>query len=822
MKWINDIKNKPQEIWMLGGILFFLLFLVWWFILPDPLFKEPYATVLQDRDGRLIGMKVAADGQLRFGEVCDLPLKYVAAVQSFEDRYFMLHSGVDWRALARAFVQNIRAGCVVSGGSTLSMQVVRLALKNPPRTIPEKIKEIVLTLRLEQSYSKRQIFEMYASHAPFGGNVVGLRAASLKYFNREPEQLSWAEAAMLAVLPNAPALIYPGKNNALLKHKRDRLLLRLYRQGMMSGDAYSLALSEALPDKLYEIPVVAPHLLARACAEREGKLCRSYIEGRLQRKVNEIVERHTALLSQNYIYNIAVLVAHIPTGEVRAYVGNSAAREGSRGNDVDVIRSVRSSGSILKPALYALMLQDGFILPWTLIPDIPSRFGSYAPSNFNRDFKGAVPAAQALSQSLNIPFVRMLKDYSYARFYDDLKQLGITSLNRRADHYGLSLILGGAETSLWDVCNLYGGMASVLRHYNDDDGQYYAGEYKRLKIWEEAGKVSENTGNERFEVKDGGGEEQDMEGEDQRRVERMKGGELKASAIWQTLKAMEEVERPEMESGWKNFVSSLNLAWKTGTSFGFRDAWAVGVNPDYVIGVWVGNADGEGRPGLIGVRAAAPVLFEVAGLLPSGRHFYEPQEEMQETVVCRRSGYRASELCGEVDTVLVCAAGLRTEVCPFHRLIYMDPTERWQVTSECEPVSRMKIKPWFVLPPVQEWYYCRSHSDYRKLPSYRPGCHPEGEEMMEMIYPQRGTRVFIPRDFGGKPGRVIFEAVHRSPQAGIYWHVDDQYLGITRHIHQMELLLKEGLHKLTLMDGEGNVLQQTFRVVGKDSPVVME
>ncbi|MEG2556071.1 MAG: transglycosylase domain-containing protein [Odoribacter sp.] len=809
MRLAERIKKRPLPIGIFVGGLFFILFLSWCFLLPEPLFKEPYATVLLDRKGEILGLRAAADEQLRFEEIDRLPMRYVAAAMAFEDRCFMLHHGVNWWALVRALKQNIQAGRIVSGGSTLSMQVIRLAQGNPPRTVSRKIGEIILTLRLEQNYSKYQLLKWYASHAPFGGNIVGIRAAAFKYFNRPPEQMSWAEAALLAVLPNAPALIYPGKNNPLLKRKRDRLLSKLFAEKMMSEDDYRLATSEPLPEMMSEIPAVAPHLLDRTCLEKNGKVTRSAIDGQLQRQVNEIVERHTAMLSQNYIYNVAVLVAHVPTGEVRAYVGNSAPRSGSRGNDVDIIRSVRSSGSILKPALYAQMLQGGFILPRTLIPDVPSRFGSYAPANFSRDFKGAVPADLALAQSLNIPFVRMLRDYTYTRFYDDLKEMGITSLNRKADNYGLSLILGGAETSLWDICNLYGGMASVLRHYNDDDGQYRAGEYHRLHLWEageEDGKQALKRG------------QQSPVYTNAATQARTGGGELKAAAIWQTLKALENVERPEMEMGWKNFASSMNLAWKTGTSFGFRDAWAVGVNPEYVIGVWVGNADGEGRPGLIGVRTAAPILFEVAGLLPVNTSFYEPAEEMQEVVVCRKSGYRASSLCDETDTVRVCVAAMKTDVCPFHRLINLDEGGTWRVTSDCEPVHRIKVKSWFVLPPVQEWYYCRTHTDYRKLPPYRSDCHPLEEEVMEMIYPQRGTRVFIPRDFGGKPGRAIFEAVHRSPTAEIYWHVDHQYLGTTRSMHQMEIYLKEGRHLLTLMDGEGNTLQQSFSVVGKDTP----
>lgn len=775
--------------WFVGIVLFFFLFIVFYFFcLPRPLFNAPCSTVLLDREGDVLGVMVAGDQQLRFQEVETLPLKYVAAVMTFEDRRFMLHHGTDWLALGRALVQNVASGRIVSGGSTLSMQVIRLSRGNPPRTVVEKVREIFLTLSLEAVYSKSQIMYMYASHAPFGSNIVGVRAAAMKYFNRQPAQLSWAEAALLAVLPNAPSLIFPGKNDKLLKRKRDALLAKLCKENFLTPDDYSLALAEPLPSQMYSQECIAPHLLARAYRERKGAVSRSCIDRNLQIRVNEIVARHSCLLSHNLIYNAAVLVAHVPTGEVRAYVGNAPVYEGSRGNDVDIIRAVRSSGSILKPALYALMQQNGFILPRTLIPDIPSRFGSYAPSNFNHDFQGAVPADQALSMSLNIPFVRMLKEYNYGRFYDELKLLGITSLNRSADDYGLSLILGGAEASLWDLCNMYGGMASVLRHYGEEDGQYYDGEYDRLRVWDDQDK------------------------------RKLKGGAafpLNASAIWLTLNALQNVERPEMESGWKNFASDMHLAWKTGTSFGFRDAWAVGVNPEYVIGVWVGNADGEGRPGLVGVRAAAPILFEVAALLRTDRSFYKPEEEMGEVVVCRRSGFRASEICDETDTVRVCRAGERTVTCPFHRLVNLDVTGQWRVSSECEPVHRMKILPWFVLTPVQEWYYCRTHTDYKKLPPYRTDCRRPADDAMEMIYPQRGTRVFIPFDFGGVQGHAVFEAAHRMPEAEIFWHIDDAYAGTTRGVHQMEVNVAEGRHVLTLVDNDGNSLQQVFWVVGK-------
>lgn len=777
------MKRSWKSILFVAAYALFMM--VWWLILPSPLFRSSYSTVLTDRQGEILGMSVAADQQLRFPEGKKLSLKYLIALINFEDKRFLNHKGVDGAALLRALGQNLRAGKVVSGGSTLSMQVIRISRGNPPRTYAEKLLEMVLSWRLEQQYTKYQILQLYAMHAPFGGNIVGIWSASEKYFRRPPEQLSWAEAALLAVLPNAPSL---KKRGALLK-KRDGLLKKLYEEGWIGEEDYRLAMAEPLPEKEIAMVCLTPHLMAEAVKTRPGQLCCSTIDSRLQKQVEEIADRHSRLLSQNYIYNLAVLVAHIPSGEVRAYVGNSKAMPGSRGNDVDIIKSVRSSGSILKPVLYALMQQNGDILPRTLVADIPSRFGRYAPSNFNRTFAGAVPADRALALSLNIPFVRMLKEYNYTRFYQELKQLGINSLTRPADDYGLSLILGGAETSLWDLCNMYGGLVSVLRHYNEEDGRYYREEYSRLKLWQDENKPGEYI--------------------------RAEEAPLSAGAIWLTLQALKDVERPELESGWKNFASRMDLSWKTGTSFGFRDAWAVGINADWVIGVWAGNADGEGRPGLVGVRAAAPVLFEVAGLLPVTGRLYEPVDELREIEVCRRSGYRASQWCEEKDTLSVCRNGNRTQVCPFHRLVHLDTSGKWRVNADCVPVAEMQACSWFVLPPVQEWYYARVHSDYRRLPPFRVDCQAMGE-MMEMIYPQRGTRVFIPRDFGGEKSRVVFELAHRIPSAKVYWHVDNQYIGMTRHIHQMELDITEGRHLLTLVDADGNTLQQNFYVVGKE------
>lgn len=782
------IKGNFSSWTVVAGVVAVLL--VWYMLLSRPLFDLPYSTVILDGKSEVIGVKVASDGQFRFPPQNGLPLNYVQAVIAYEDSRFLFHPGVDVAALCRALYMNLKSGKILSGGSTLTMQVIRLSKGNPPRTLWEKFKEIVLSLRLESSCTKSEILALYAAHAPFGRNIVGLRAASLKYFGKRPEWLSWGEAALLAVLPNAPALLFPGRHTRTVKVKRNKLLLKIYRKGLMSEEDYRLAVNEPLPERLHEFPLISTHIMDNALNEHEGEVCPTFIDTELQRSVADIVERHMKMLSGSYIYNAAAVVAEVGSGKVRAYVGNAPPLPGSSGNMVDIIRSRRSSGSILKPALYALMLDKGIILPHSIVSDIPTRYGSYSPANFNHDYRGVVPASSALASSLNIPFLRMLKDYDYHRFYDELKLLGITTLDRDAEHYGLSLILGGAEVSLWDLCNMYRGFASVLRDYAEKDGDYTETSYRGLKLW-------------------------DTIGEEERAVSVSRKPLISASALWFTLKALENVERPDVESGWKVFASRMDLAWKTGTSYGFRDAWAVGVNADWIVGVWVGNASGEGRPGLVGVRTAAPILFETASLLPVKHRFVKPEEEMRTAVVCRHSGFTASPICPDRDTLTVCMRGNRVVPCPYHKLIALDTSEKWRVNSDRVAVSDIRMKPWFCLSPSQEWYYAKSHGDYKRLPPWRPDCKPEHEEVMEFIYPYPGLKIFVPRDFEKKKETPVFAVAHRRPDATLYWYIDGRFMGKTGRIHQFSFALDYGSHRVSVTDEDGNTIKRDFEVVSK-------
>jgi penicillin-binding protein 1C len=776
--------------WARAVVPVLLLLPVWLAIRPAG-FDDPYSTLVEDRDGRLLGAIIAGDGQWRFPPPDSLPERMKACIILFEDKNFLHHPGVDLSALGRALYLNLKYRKVVSGGSTISMQVIRLMRKSMPRTINEKVLEISLAIRLELMYSKEEILAIYLSHAPFGGNVVGLEAASWRYFGCPPAMLTWADAATLAVLPNAPALIHPGRNRVLLEQKRNALLGRLLAAGTIDTLTWSLSLAEPLPAEPLPLPQHAPHLLARIHGSRQGMRTRTTVDIHLQQAVQELLNRHVQRLRQNHVHNAAALLLEVESGQVLAWAGNTTLEGDLHGEMVDIVMAPRSSGSVLKPLLYAACLQDGVLLPATLVADVPSRMQGFTPKNFSDTYDGAVPAGRALSRSLNIPAVKMLQAYGVERFHSLLGDLGFSSIDRPAFHYGLSLILGGAEVTLWELAGVYAGMSRTLNHFYASSGQYFQEDLFPPGVLMD-------------ERRQGAGS-----GKTARRLE--------AAPVWLAYKAMEEVNRPEMREQPGLFSSSRRLAWKTGTSFGFRDAWALGTDPAYVVAVWAGNAGGEGRPGLTGLNAAAPLMFEIFDLLPAVDWFDQPFDEMARIACCSQSGYRAGPYCTLVDSTWVPQAGLRTEPCPYHRLLHLDRSRQYRLSGDCAEPAEMVQEAWFVLPPVMEWFYRANNPWYREVPPYRYDCRPEEQSgRMAFIYPDPHARIYVPVGLEGKREKAVMEVAHRDPDAIIYWHLDEDYIGQTQGRHQMGVSPGMGEHLLTVMDEKGEMASVRFTVVNTE------
>ena len=753
-------------------ILCILAFLVtgYIFCLPRHLFHVPYSTVVTDRNEELLGARIASDGQWRFPPRNTTPEKIKECLITFEDKHFYHHWGVNPFAIGRAFYQNVKNKRIVSGGSTLTMQTIRLA-RNESRTFREKLIEMIWATRLEFRASKEEILSMYISHAPFGGNVVGLDAAAWRYFGHSADDLSWAESAMLAVLPNAPAMIHLSKGRKTLLDNRNRLLKQLLEKKTIDSSTYELAISEPLPDEPHPLPQIAPYLVSRFYQERNGEYSRSTINKGIQTQIEDLAERWSNEFRRSDIRNLAILVIDIPSNQVVAYCGNVHFDQKQGGNQVDVIQAPRSTGSILKPFLYYAMLQEGSLLPDMLLPDVPVNINGFTPQNFSMQFEGAVPASEALARSLNIPAVTMLQRYGVPKFHSFLQQIGLKTINRSSSHYGLSLILGGAEATLWDVTNAYAMMGRSLLQLPQ----------RSCSLLLPTSRITEST------------------------------DPFQPGAVWQTFDALKEVNRPE-EIDWKSIPSMQTIAWKTGTSYGFRDAWAVGVTPRYAVGVWVGNATGEGKPGLVGAQTAGPVLFDIFNLLPSSSWFTRPAGIFVEAEVCRKSGHLKGRFCDETDTLLVLPAGLRTEACPYHHLVTLSANESQRIYENCANTEPTLRKSWFTLPPVWEWYYKQHHPEYKPLPPFKAGCGEDTFQPMQFIYPPMNARIKLPKQLDGSKGFLTVELAHNNPNATVFWHLDETYQAQTQDFHKISLQPAAGKHSLTAVDGEGNTISTTFFV----------
>ena len=761
-----NYRTKKAKL-LLGTAVFALILYI--FCLPRQLFDVSYATVVTDRNDDLLGARIAADGQWRFPASDTVPAKFKQCLIAYEDRYYRYHWGVNPISIGRSLYRNIKSKRIVSGGSTITMQVIRLS-RGEKRTVTEKIIEIILATRLEFRYSKTKIMSLYASHAPFGGNVVGIDAAAWRYFGHSSNHLSWAEAATLAVLPNAPSMIHLSKNREALTNKRNKLLLRLHERKIIDEIDYELALSENLPTEPLPLPQTAPHLVDIFYQNRQGEQVVSSIDRGIQTQVEDLLQRWNEEFMQSDIRNMAAIVIDIQTNQVLAYCGNVNYQAQGSGNRVDIIRAPRSTGSILKPFLYYAALQEGDILPHTLLPDIPMNINGFSPQNFNLKYDGAVPASEAITRSLNVPSVALLRRFGVPKFYDFLKKAGISTLTKPSTHYGLSLILGGAEGTLRDITSAYTDMARSLLGIERTSLSLLSNSHPNTPISPSGGA---------------------WEGR---------------AAIWQTFDAIKEVNRPE-EIDRRVIPSMQTIAWKTGTSYGFRDAWAVGVTPRYAVGVWVGNASGEGKPGLVGARTAGPVMFDIFNLLPSSSWFERPTDEFTEVEVCRLSGHLKGRFCDDTETVLICPNGLKTLACPYHIQVNMSLDEKFRVYEHCVGNEPVVQKSWFVLPPAWEWFYRQIHLEYTPLPPFKPGCGNDALLPMQFIYPQGGfSRVTLPKQLDGTPGSITLELAHSSNNTTVFWHLDEDYITATQNFHKITLTPSIGNHTITVVDNEGHTL----------------
>jgi penicillin-binding protein 1C len=736
-------------------------------------FHNPYSRVVTDKNGELIRVFLNEEEQwfLPPEEDAEIPQKLIDSVLAFEDRYFFSHAGVNLPAVFRAFCQNIRYGRRISGASTITMQLARLA-DPKKRSFLNKIREAAAAVKMEFLFTKDEILKMYLDHAPYGGNIWGYRTASLKYFEKEPDELTWAEAACLAVLPNAPSLITPETKGDALFEKRNRLLAKLYRRGAMDNDTYRLALREPLPEKTHDFPAAAPHLADKLIREVEPS--RSVIETTIDREIQRNIENqlinHSIYLKTLGIKNTAAIIVETETGKVRAYAGSQDYFDNSINGAIDGIQAYRSTGSILKPFLYALAIDEGLISPESLLADIPSWFGAFSPQNADESYSGLVSAKEALIRSLNIPAVDLLNRFGLVIFFRFLKRAGMDGLFRTADDYGLPLILGGAEASPEEIAAMYRSLAR-------------GGNFSSIRYLKDSAE----------------GEEQNL---------------LSSAASFLTLEMLKDVARPGSEAYWNSYRDRYPLAWKTGTSYGRRDAWAVGVNPQWTIVVWAGNFTGESNANIRSSRSAGLLLFDIFNALPKdpGKSWFAPEPgSLQRVEICAETGYRAGNDCGTTKASLLPVSAKPLAECPYHRTIYVTTNGKYRVNSLCWEEGKYKKMSILVLPPAVTQFLRKSGQRADTLPPIKPGCSETGlPNPLSILYPAREARFYLPRDLTGNLQRITFRAAHQQPDTTVYWYFNGAYIGSTTEDHTMAPPLERGRQELYLVDEWGNSVQTSF------------
>lgn len=720
---------------------------------PIPKLKQEQSRVLYDQYGGLLSASIASDGQWRFPIEGNLPDPLKKAILAYEDAYFYKHIGVNPVSLINSVYQNIQHKKVVRGGSTITMQVMRMYRGNKSRTVVQKVIEILGALKLELLYSKKDILKLWATMAPFGGNTVGAQSAAIRYYERNLDELSWAEYATLAVLPNSPAMVHLNRNKDKLLKKRNFVLQKLLKQGQLDQVTYQLAIDEELPKFNPIVKQKAFHYLSFLTQKfPEKSVFHSTIDSHLQSSTQEILNSYVHKYELDGIKNGAAIIIDNKTNEIKAYIGNSTKKTGEI-QYVDCAQGLRSYGSLLKPFLYAYSIEKGFFLPNEQVKDIPTNVSGFIPKNFDRDYRGIISLDEFVSKSLNIPSVRVLNYVGVESFYNHLKnELNMATLNKESNHYGLSIILGGAEGSLYDMSRMYKGL---VRSYNG-----YALPY-----------------NTPVQLK-----------EEQRKQQQKQTEESVYSwqTIWHTLQAMQSVNRPPEEQQFIK-MGGEQIAWKTGTSYGHRDAWSIGCSQNYTVAIWVGNETGEGRYDLTGVKKAAPILFEVFRQLTSSSGFEKKPNQGETVQVCKKSGRLIGRFCPNSYNVELGNFSHQLRNCNQH------------IQSETGEVV-------YKVDPVVAYYHDHFFGGKQKK-------NQSTLKQVQIIYPEKKSVIQIPKKINEEYAKIMVKANSNYEGAEIYWYLDGQFQAKSIKNHQISLLIESGKHIIYISDQFGNSQEVDFEVV---------
>jgi penicillin-binding protein 1C len=689
-----------------------------------------YSRVVHARNGEVIGMTLNSEDKWRFkAEYVEVSEEFINSIINKEDKYFKYHNGVNLFAVCRALFNNISSGRKTSGASTITMQLARM-LEPKERTYLNKTIEMFRAFQIELRYSKKEILEMYINLLPYGGNIEGVKAASYLYLNKSPQALSLKESVALAVIPNKPSSLRISGGNDAIEEMANKWIDIFYEEGSIGKDDYEQAKAESFMPRRRNSPTIAKHITRRLIRENpKEKNIWSSIDFDIQWRAEQITSNYMSRFYDRNIRNSAVLIVDRKSLETRAYIGNNDFYDRDNAGQVDGVTAIRSPGSTLKPLLYAMAIDDGLITPKTILLDVPLNYGDYSPENFDKDYSGEVSAEEALARSLNVPAVYLMNQLGVGKFTRNLKKCGFREIQKQSDKLGLSIALGGCGVSLEEL----------VMHYSS-----YANEGKLVRINHKDGEREIDT----VEV-------------------------ISPESAFLISDMLSKLERPDFPSGYRNVRGVPNIAWKTGTSYGRRDAWSIGFNEEYVIGVWVGNFSNEGVSYLTGASVATPLLFELFRELSqkhSGKWMKRP-ENLMKRKVCIESGAVANDFCDNLveDYYIPLVSSQRK--CQHLKEIYVNEDETVSFCESCCPDEGYKKKLYENHQKDLINYFDYSEVVYEKIPEHNPNC----ESLMEInkpkiVNPIDGFEYFLEK---GTSDGITFECNLANDASSATWLVDD-------------------------------------------------
>jgi penicillin-binding protein 1C len=758
---IHKLKANKKKLYFSTFILLFPVMLFFICNLLFPLDIEiSYSQIILADDGTVLHTSLSRDDKWRMKtELSEIVPQLREALIYKEDRYFYYHPGFNPVAIVRALFNNIIHGKKTSGASTITMQVARL-LEPKERSYGSKFIELFRALQLELKYSKDEILQLYINMVPYGSNIEGVKSASVLYFGRLPNHLSLAQITALTIVPNRPTSLIPGKNNEKIKKERDKWLLRFKEDKIFSGTDIEAALSEPLVAKRSKAPRLIPHLANRLASQYPDKdIIPTFIKISIQQRLEQISYNYIQRTKQRHINNAAVIIINNQTMAVEGYLGSPDFFDNEHSGQVDGIRAIRSPGSALKPLVYAIGFDEGIITPKFILNDVPSDFDGYAPENFDKKFNGKVTVEKALSYSLNIPAVKMLEKITVQKFIQKLKRSGFKNIAKEERGLGLSTILGGCGVTLEEMAGLYSSFANAGKQF----------QFRYLKTDPTSGKAQL----------------------------------LSPMAAYMVTDILTQITRPDLPNNYLNTYHMPLIAWKTGTSYGRRDAWSIGYNKKYTIAVWTGNFSGEGVPDLTGADIATPLLFEIFNNIDynSANNWFFKPADLKFRFVCPETGLMQGEYCEHTIVDYYIPNISSAEKCEHLKPVYISADGRFSYCNVCLPEGGYRKKLYPNLSPDLIDFYTSKGISYDAIPEHNPRCSRIQESNApKILSPVNNKEYIVEKE---DPAEIALKCTAHNEVKKVFWYINNQFYKEAFVHDKIFIKPTEGKIKISCSDDKG-------------------